>query len=273
MRSLFTKPEPASFRAITQVDAYWEALRRGRAMPDRSEVDPRGLGEALEYAFLMEQIAPGIGRIRVAGTHIRDLLGMEARGMPLTAMFLPGAREQVADALSAVSSTGQVADLTLKSPAGIGRPVLHARLFMAPLFHNGVQSARILGALESQGETGRTPRRFEVTQVQMRRIVATAAAQDTRPESAHGAKPESAGGAKPESAGGAKPRPVFVRKSRLLPPAPRVDISPTLMRNYTPSSKARVDTPSSPACAETPSRDTATGALAKAPYLRLVKTD
>ncbi len=42
-----------SYPAIAQVDAYWEALRNGRLMPERAEVDPRGLECALEYAFIL----------------------------------------------------------------------------------------------------------------------------------------------------------------------------------------------------------------------------
>ena len=86
MVRLFGK-EPLSYKAIAQVDAYWEGLRAGRPMPDRAEVDPRGLGDALEFAFLLEHVAPGIGRVRISGMHLRDLLGMEVRGMPLTAVF------------------------------------------------------------------------------------------------------------------------------------------------------------------------------------------
>jgi len=36
------------FPAVNQVDAYWEGLRDGRLMPERAEVDPRGLDSALE---------------------------------------------------------------------------------------------------------------------------------------------------------------------------------------------------------------------------------
>lgn len=175
--SLFGGSVPVTYPAIAQVDAYWEGLRQGRLMPDRAEVDPRGLGTALEFAFLMEHVAPGIGRIRISGMHLRDLLGMEVRGMPLTAFFLPESRDRISKALEAVVTTPQVADISLSGERGIGRPALAARLLMAPLSNqNGHGAPRVLACLESHGEIGRAPRRFSVEQVQMRRIVETAGA-------------------------------------------------------------------------------------------------
>ncbi|MDF0600502.1 PAS domain-containing protein [Psychromarinibacter sp. C21-152] len=191
--SLFGKPIPLSYPAIARVDAYWDALRAGRAMPDRAEVDPRGLDTALEFAFLMEHVAPGIGRVRISGTHLRDLLGMEVRGMPLTAFFLPESRARIQSALEAVVTTPQIADITLSGERGIGRPALAARLYMAPLANRaGTGAPRVLACLESHGEIGRAPRRFAVEQVEMRRIVETAGA---RPEDRPDAAPRSRGDA------------------------------------------------------------------------------
>ncbi|MDF0594949.1 PAS domain-containing protein [Psychromarinibacter halotolerans] len=183
--SLFGKAVPLKYPAIAQVDAYWEGLRQGRLMPDRAEVDPRGMDTALEYAFLMEHVAPGIARVRISGMHLRDLLGMEVRGMPLTAFFLPEARERIQKAVEAVVTTPQVADISLSGQRGIGRPALPARLFLAPLTNTeGRGNPRILACLESHGEIGRAPRRFTVDQVQMRRIVATAEPSAPEPDDA-----------------------------------------------------------------------------------------
>ena len=174
--SMFRRASPMSFPAISQVDAYWEGLRDGRLMPDRAEIDPRGLESALEFTFILEHIAPGVGRIRVAGMHLSDLLGMEVRGMPLTALFAPAARDRLSRTLEAVVNEPQVADLTLTSDRGIGRPSLNARLYLAPLGNLGNSVPRVLGCLQAVGKIGHGPRRFGIEQVQMRRIVATTAA-------------------------------------------------------------------------------------------------
>ena len=57
---LFTERQKMSFPAIAQMDAYWEALRRGQLIPKRSDVDPRGIEAALEHAFILERIAAGV---------------------------------------------------------------------------------------------------------------------------------------------------------------------------------------------------------------------
>ena len=50
----------------------------------RAGLNVRQLVSALEQVFLIEQIAPNHGRIRLAGMALCDLLGMDPRGMPIT---------------------------------------------------------------------------------------------------------------------------------------------------------------------------------------------
>lgn len=79
----------AGFSAMAQIEAYWEALRGSRLMPKRSEIDPRGIETALEYTFVLERIAIGMARLRIEGSHLNNLMGMEVRGMPLTSFITP----------------------------------------------------------------------------------------------------------------------------------------------------------------------------------------
>ena len=163
-----------NYPAISQVDAYWEGLRDGRLMPTRGEIDPRGLENALEFAMMMELVAPGIARIRVAGMHLSDLLGMEVRGMPLTAFIEPASRAKLTETLDRVVNRPQVADIKLSSSGGVGRPSMAARLYLAPLSSYGHGNPRILACLQSKGSIGRVPRRFAIDDVHTRRIVAAA---------------------------------------------------------------------------------------------------
>lgn len=152
----------ARFTAIAQIEAYWEGLRGGRLMPARGEIDPRGIADALPNAFLLEKIAPGLGRLRLAGMHLNDLLGMEVRGMPLTAMFLPEGRGEIQRAIEIVTARPATARLSLAGDRGMTRPPLEAQLFLAPLRDDAGRPTRILGALQARGEIGRAPRRFTV---------------------------------------------------------------------------------------------------------------
>ncbi|PRX29777.1 PAS domain-containing protein [Meinhardsimonia xiamenensis] len=165
-----------SFPAIAQVEAYWEALRAGRAMPERAEIDPRGLEAALGHAFLAQPVAPGVIRFRLAGRQICDLMGMEVRGMPLSALIRPDARDALARVIAALEAGPGAALLDLDSDRGTGRPPLDARLFLAPLSEAGAPARRFLGCLEARGAIGRTPRRFTIASVSIRRTGASARA-------------------------------------------------------------------------------------------------
>lgn len=150
------------FPHIATVEAYWHALRGTRAVPRRSEVDPRGIEGSLEYTFILEQVAPGVGRLRIAGSHLSDLLGMEVRGMPLTAFFAPDARADLSACVEKVCADPTVAMLSLQAEPGIGKPVLEARLVLLPMTNEGGEVNRILGCLDTNGSIGRAPRRFTI---------------------------------------------------------------------------------------------------------------
>lgn len=163
------------FAALSQVEAYWEGLRPDAALPARSAVDPRGIEDALEYTFILECVAPGVARFRLSGMHLNDLMGMEVRGMPITAMFTPEARQSVSTVISAACAAPQVSQLVLKAERSIGRPALEARMLLAPLTDDFGEVNRILGCIQSDGKIGRQPRRFNVADVVTRHLsIATA---------------------------------------------------------------------------------------------------
>jgi hypothetical protein len=160
------------FPAMSEVRAYWEALRNGRLVPLRAEIDPRGIERALEYAFILEKIAPRVARFRLAGMHLTDLMGMEVRGMPLTALFTPDGRAQITAMTEAVFATPQIAELSLSAETGFGKPAMDAQLLILPLRSDLGDINRALGCLVAAGHIGRAPRRFTVTDVRLTAIAA-----------------------------------------------------------------------------------------------------
>ncbi|WP_138464693.1 PAS domain-containing protein [Poseidonocella sp. HB161398] len=158
--------------ALSQLEAYWHGLRNGRVVPNRSDVDPRGIDRALEFAFILERIAPGMARFRLAGMHLNDLMGMEVRGMPLTSFFVADARRQVSDALEHVFEEPSIARFTLLAERGIGKPQNEAQLLILPLKSDLGDVSRALGCLVYDGEIGRTPRRFSVTSMSVEPLIA-----------------------------------------------------------------------------------------------------
>ncbi len=155
---------------IRQAEAYWTALLTGDGVPMRSQIDPRGLENILEYTFVLERIAPGLARFRLAGSHLNTLAGMEVRGMPLTAFFEPSARSQISDILEQVFACPAIAELGLVSPGKLGRTHLQARMILLPLKSDLGDVSRILGVMVSDGSIGATPRRFAIPDSRVRAV-------------------------------------------------------------------------------------------------------
>lgn len=168
----------ARYQPLREVDAYWDALRAGRLVPRRSDIDPRGIERALEFAFVLERIAPGLGRLRIAGSHLTELMGMEVRGMPLSALFTPESRDGISDGLEEVFSGPSKVEMALTSARAIGKPALEARLILLPLKSDLGDITRVLGCLVSHGALGRAPRRFDIAETQITPLLGDAQVLD-----------------------------------------------------------------------------------------------
>lgn len=172
------------FPEIEAVSAYWEGLRMGRLVPQRSEIDPRGIDRALANTFILERIAPGLARIRLTGCHLNDLLGMEVSGMPFTALLTPESRQQMCTALEAVFDGPQTATITLTAERRLGKPPMDAKLVLLPLRSDLGEITRIMGCFVAHGAIGRTPRRFDVVDVKMTALTSVKLSNENRPKNA-----------------------------------------------------------------------------------------
>lgn len=151
-------------RIQREMRQYWDSLRMGRAVPARTDVDPRGIARALDYAFILERIAPGAGRLRLAGRHLIDLMGMEVRGMPICAFLNTSSRGRFSDVLESVFKAPQIAHLTLAAKSEYARPELRAQMMLLPLRSDLGDVTRALGCLIATGDAGVAPRRFDLVE-------------------------------------------------------------------------------------------------------------
>lgn len=157
-----------SLGPLKQAEAYWTSLRKGHEIPLRSDIDPRGIENLLEYAFIIERVAPGVARFRLAGQHLNALMGMDVRGMPLTAFFTPQARPHVSATLENMFEKPAVAEMDLKGESRRGRTPYEARLLILPLRSDTGEVTRALGVLVSDGAVSTVPARFNVMEVGLR---------------------------------------------------------------------------------------------------------
>ena len=169
----------AGFSAIALVEAYWEALRGSRMVPKRSEIDPRGIETALEYTFVLERIAIGMARMRIAGSHLNNLMGMEVRGMPLTSFITPTGRRQMGDMLEEVFQRPSACEVRLSAEVGRNKPAMDARMLLLPLKSDLGDVSRVLGCFVARGEMGSLPRRFDILGTKIRPLVKNSIDGDT----------------------------------------------------------------------------------------------
>lgn len=159
-----------SLSPIRQAEAYWTALLDGNGVPMRSQIDPRGLENILEYTFILERIAPGLARFRLAGCHLNKLAGMEVRGMPLTAFFDPEARKTATNVLEQVFANPAIAELDMVSSGAFGSARMQARMLLLPLKSDLGDVSRVMGVMVSDGAIGATPRRFSIQDTRIKPV-------------------------------------------------------------------------------------------------------
>lgn len=174
------------FALNNEVEAYWEGLRDGRPMPARGEIDPRGIDRALGHTFILEKVAPGMARFRLAGQHLNRIMGMDVRGMPVSALLGAESRPEFALHLKDLFDGHCALRIALHAKGGMGRPAVDAEMILLPLNDPATGIDRALGCLVSDGQLGTAPRRFSITHVQPRGLVqpvqqAPAFAEDPAP--------------------------------------------------------------------------------------------
>jgi len=115
-------------RALRELEAYWEALRPSDRIPDRSNVRPDGLLNVLDVTFILERVAPGVSRFRLAGHKISDFLGVQAENVPLTALFNATSQQEVAATVEKVFTQPAILKADLVSLGSVGRPKINAEM-------------------------------------------------------------------------------------------------------------------------------------------------
>lgn len=140
-----------SSHPLAALESYWRDLRRARPLPARADVDPARLDSALPHAFILERVAPGIGRIRVAGQALSMLWGAEPRGMPLCTLFGVASRDRLQGFLEQVFALPALVELPLITARRFVRPRIAGRILVLPLADRQGDVSRAIGAIWMEG--------------------------------------------------------------------------------------------------------------------------
>ena len=147
------------------IEGHWRSLLNQGALPLRSEIDPRRIEDALEYAFIAEKVTSQMARMRVAGMHLNDLMGMAVSGMPLSTLIAHPFRPKLAEATQMLFARPALIRIELQSSASVWAQPMRGDLILLPLRSDMGDVTRALGGLVTQGRIGRTPRRFDIRKV------------------------------------------------------------------------------------------------------------
>ena len=131
---------------LNDLTAYWDELRGHRLAPRRSDLNPSRFGAALEHMFILEVVEGGPLRIRLAGTRLCDVMGMEARGMPARAIFAEGDQMRADNLFTEVVSHPACIDISLTA-TGEGGVEYAGGMILRPLADDFGEITRVLGCL------------------------------------------------------------------------------------------------------------------------------
>lgn len=91
---------------------YWSRLRRGRAVPDQADVDPKALKRLLPFIFLLDARDDGSFIYRLAGTTLCERYGGELRGRNFLSHWDSESRGRLGTLLRAALTTHRPVCLT-----------------------------------------------------------------------------------------------------------------------------------------------------------------
>lgn len=143
--SLGRKANVAGPAVLDQLERYWAGLLPDGGLPARSQIDPRAIRGVLSHVFILERIAPGVARFRIAGTELNRITGTDLRGAPLTTLFAARSRADVAAAVETCLGTPAITEATVKPHSGDAADC--GTMLMLPMTCDAGRASRILGAL------------------------------------------------------------------------------------------------------------------------------
>lgn len=130
---------------------YWTDLTGVRSAPYRSEVTAANLGrDVAANAFVLENLGEGNIRFRVAGANLRDLFGLDPRGMSALSVFTEDQKPRFRALVEAALERPCLGLASCIAANPIGEET-QLELLLAPLRSDFGEMNRVLGAFHVVG--------------------------------------------------------------------------------------------------------------------------
>lgn len=130
---------------------YWSRLRKGRAAPDQSDIDPRAIKRMLASVFILDAADAARPLYRLAGTQLYERYGSELKGSQFLHHWDGTSRSAVAQLLRQSLALGQPVCLTgMGSIQGGG--AVEIEILLAPLSFGDHAPTRFIGLVQLAGD-------------------------------------------------------------------------------------------------------------------------
>jgi len=126
---------------------YWSRLRRGRDVPDQTDIDPRAIKRMLSYVFILEASDPSRPVYRLAGTSLCERFGSELKGTNFFAHWEAQSRNALAALLKQSLATRQpvcISSIAATSECGM----VELETILAPVTFGNGGPVRFLGMVQ-----------------------------------------------------------------------------------------------------------------------------
>lgn len=132
---------------LAQFEANWRKMGGHEKTDHQCDMRKTGLALAQPHAFILQQVAPGAGRIRIVGHHLSTRLKLAANGISFGALFTDAARETALELMDAAFTLPSIVSIPLVAKRGSLRRPVKAQILLLPLWDPSGQTTHILGAL------------------------------------------------------------------------------------------------------------------------------
>ena len=130
---------------------YWNTIRGSRSAPDRRDIDPTRIRDALANTFILELDDSDAFSFRLAGSHLCTSYCRELKNRSFSALWHDRDHDAMETLIRAVTEDHAVALVTFQGSTALQTKVTFETILM-PLRHNGSTHTRILGAMSARDE-------------------------------------------------------------------------------------------------------------------------
>src|SRR6185437_11725570 len=126
---------------------YWSRLRKGREVPDQTDIDPRAIKRLLSYTFILDYENPGRPVYRLAGTALCERFGFELKGSSFLGHWESQSTASLVSLLrQAMKSRQPVCLSSIAATADNG--MVELETILTPVSMNGGEPNRFFGMVQ-----------------------------------------------------------------------------------------------------------------------------